>query len=122
MLDALGRGGRRLHAQEYFTHAHKPTHASTPHDDTPQESFTRIITGLTDIHESHHTGDRASTNVLITEAAQLQDRTAQSALNYMGGLDTSKVWNLWRKPLSPDNVMGDMHITTEPVLSLTTTR
>jgi hypothetical protein len=38
----------------------------------------------------------------------------------MGGLDLSVVWNLWRNPLGPDTAMGDMHITTQPVLGLTT--
>ena len=60
--------------------------------------------------------------VLIAEAKQLKDEIAESHLKYMGGLDMSVVWDLWRDPLGPDTAMGDTHITTEPVLGLTTLR
>lgn len=109
-------------AQEYFSHARELTSASGREQDTPQESFTRIMAGLTDVREARETATRTSTDTLIAEAEQVQDATAASNLKYMGGLDMSVVWDLWRNPLGPDTAMGDLHITTEPVLGLTTAR
>jgi flavin-dependent dehydrogenase len=109
-------------AEEYFSHAHDLTHAAARNQDTPEDSFTRIMAGLTDVRETHETGARTSTDVLIAEAKELKDEIAESNLKYMGGLDMSVVWNLWRDPLGPDTAMGDTHITTEPVLGLTTVR
>jgi flavin-dependent dehydrogenase len=109
-------------AEEYFSHAQELTRASAPEMDTPEESFTRLIAGLTDVREGHETATRTSTDVLIAEAGQVQDEMAESNLKYMGGLDMSVVWNLWRNPLGPDTAMGDVHITTEPMLGLTTMR
>jgi flavin-dependent dehydrogenase len=109
-------------AEEYFSHAHQLSHASVREHDTPEQSFTRIMAGLTDVREGRESGARTSTDVLIAEADEVQDEVAKSNLKYMGGLDMSVVWNLWRDPLGPDTAMGDMHITTEPVLGLTTVR
>ncbi len=111
-----------LGADEYFSHARELTRASAPEHDTPRESFTRIMAGLTDVREVRDSAARTSTDVLIAEAQDVQDDTATSTLTYMGGLDMSVVWNLWRDPLGPDTAMGDVHITTEPVLGLTTGR
>lgn len=38
----------------------------------------------------------------------------------MAHLDMSPVWNIWRDPLGADTTMGEVRITTEPVLGLTT--
>ncbi|WP_216899711.1 NAD(P)/FAD-dependent oxidoreductase [Nocardia alni] len=109
-----------LGADEYFSHAHDLTHADARLGDTPQESFTRIMTGLTDMRETGELGRRVSTRTLISEAEQIQDDAARSSVNYMGGLDMSLVWDAWRDPLGPDTAMGDIRIATEPVLGLTT--
>ena len=109
-------------AEEYFSHAHELTHVAARGQDTPEQSFTRIMAGLADVRETSETGARVSTDVLIAEASQLKDELAESNLRYLGGLDMSVVWGVWRDPLGPDTAMGDMHITTEPVLGLTTAR
>jgi hypothetical protein len=111
-------------AEQYFSHAHELARASAREHDTPQESFTRIMAGLTDVHEGQETGVRTSTDVLITQAGQVQDETAASTLTRMAGppMPMPMVWDLWRNPLGPDTAMGDVHITTEPVLGLTTVR
>ncbi|MGE2817453.1 NAD(P)/FAD-dependent oxidoreductase [Mycobacterium heidelbergense] len=106
-------------ADEYFSHAHELSRASGRDSDTAEQSFTRVMTGLTDVREGHETEVRTSTDVLIAEASQLKDHLAESNLRYMGGLDMSVVWNLWRDPLGPDTAMGDVHIVTEPLLGLT---
>ncbi|MGY2061511.1 NAD(P)/FAD-dependent oxidoreductase, partial [Nocardia gipuzkoensis] len=102
---------------EYFSHASTLTEE---HDgDTPQESFTRIIAGLTDVDESSGQQLRTQTDTIVTEAERLHEEAAETNIKYMGGLDMSPVWNIWRDPLGPDTVMGDVRITTEPVLGLT---
>jgi hypothetical protein len=84
--------------------------------------FTRIMAGLTDVHEGQETRVRTSTDVLITQAEQVQDQAAASTLTHMAGSPMPMVWGLWRNPLGPDTAMGDVHIITEPVLGLTTVR
>jgi flavin-dependent dehydrogenase len=103
---------------EYFSHAHELVHADSRADDAAIQSFTRITTGLTDVREAQETGRRTMTNTLIKEAEEVQDEAAKSNVNYMGGLDMSPVWNIWRDPLGPDTAMGDIHITTTPRLGL----
>ena len=52
------------------------------------------------------------------EAEDLGDDSAKSNVKYMGGLDMSPVWNIWRDPLGPDTAMGDVYITTTPRFGL----
>ncbi|WP_280464784.1 NAD(P)/FAD-dependent oxidoreductase [Nocardia brasiliensis] len=106
-------------SSEYFSHARTLT-TEAQGSDTPQESFTRIIAGLTDMGESTGREERIGTDTIVSEAEQVRDETAKSNVKYMGGLDMSPVWNIWRDPLGPDTVMGEVRITTEPVLGLTT--
>ncbi|MFG2000628.1 NAD(P)/FAD-dependent oxidoreductase [Spirillospora sp. NPDC048911] len=104
---------------EYFSHAHDLVHEDSRAGDAAIQSFTRITTGLTDVREASETGGRALTGTLVKEAEDVQDHTAKSSVKYMGGLDMSPVWNIWRDPLGPDTAMGDVHIVTSPRLGLT---
>ncbi|RDI60289.1 flavin-dependent monooxygenase QhpG [Nocardia pseudobrasiliensis] len=104
-------------SDEYFSHASTLTEERD--GDTPQESFTRIMAGLTDVDESSGQQRRIQTDAIVTETEHVHERAAESNIKYMGGLDMSPVWNIWRDPLGPDTVMGDMRITTDPVLGLT---
>ncbi|MEV0295459.1 NAD(P)/FAD-dependent oxidoreductase [Nocardia sp. NPDC050710] len=101
---------------EYFSHASALTEEHP--GDTPQESFTRITAGLTDMGESAGQQQRAGTGTLVSEA-ELRAEADGVNIHYMGGLDMSPVWNHWRDPLGHDTEMDDVRITTEPVLGLT---
>ncbi|WP_327120491.1 FAD-dependent oxidoreductase [Nocardia sp. NBC_01730] len=101
---------------EYFSHASSLTAVHS--GDTPQESFTRIMAGLTDVDESSGEQERAGTDTILSEAERLHPESDGVNIKYMGGLDMSPVWDHWRDPLS-DTVMGDVRITTEPILGLT---
>jgi hypothetical protein len=103
-------------SDEYFSHASSLTAARD--GDTPQESFTRIMAGLTDVDESSGEQQRAGTDTIVSEAERLHAESDGVNIKYMGGLDMSPVWDHWRDPLA-DTVMGDVRITTEPVLGLT---
>jgi flavin-dependent dehydrogenase len=103
---------------EYFAHAHELVHDESRAADDPVQSFTRITAGLTDVREAQETGQRALTHSLLKEAEDVHDEAAKSNVNYMGGLDMSPVWNIWRDPLGPDTAMGDIRITTSPLLRL----
>lgn len=105
---------------EYFSHAHELVHEESRAGDDAMQSFTRITAGLTDVREAEETGRRALTDTLVKEAEGVQDHAAKSNVNYMGGLDMSPVWNIWRDPLGPDTAMGDIHITTTPHFGLAT--
>jgi len=105
-------------SEEYFAHAHKLTDV---HDgDSPEQSFTRIMAGLTDVGETTGDQDRTGTEVIVSEAERLHTAPDTDGVNikYMGGLDMSPVWDHWRDPLS-DTEMGEIRITTEPVFGLT---
>ncbi|WP_330230391.1 FAD-dependent oxidoreductase [Nocardia sp. NBC_00508] len=104
-------------SEEYFTHASSLTEAHE--GDTPQESFTRIMAGLTDVDESSGEQQRTDTDTIVTEAELLAEEPAEVNIKYMGHLDMSPVWNIWRDPLGADTVMGEVRITTEPALGLT---
>ncbi|MFD0687236.1 NAD(P)/FAD-dependent oxidoreductase [Actinomadura fibrosa] len=103
---------------EYFSHAHGLVHEDSRAGDEAVQSFTRITAGLTDVREARETGRRTLTEALVGEAEDLQDDAAASNVNYMGGLDMSPVWNIWRDPLGPDTVMGDVRIVTSPHFGL----
>jgi flavin-dependent dehydrogenase len=106
-------------SEEYFAHAHRLTDV---HDgDSPEQSFTRIMAGLTDVGETTGEQDRTGTEVIVAEAERLHTAPDTDGVNikYMGGLDMSLVWDHWRDPLS-DTAMGEIRITTEPVFGLAT--
>jgi flavin-dependent dehydrogenase len=107
-----------LGMDEYFSHAHELVHGDSRAGDEPIQSFTQITAGLTDVREAQEAGRRTLTDVLLKEAEGVQDQAAESNVNYMGGLDMSPVWNIWRDPLGPDTAMGDIHIVTKPRLGL----
>ncbi|MFJ1461122.1 NAD(P)/FAD-dependent oxidoreductase [Nocardia wallacei] len=102
-------------ANEYFSHASTLTDVKA--GDTPEESFTRIMAGLTDVSESAGEQKRIETDTIVAEAEHVNEEGVN--IKYMGHLDMSPVWNIWRDPLGADTVMGDVRITTAPVLGLT---
>lgn len=102
---------------EYFSHATSLTEERS--GDTPQESFTRISAGLTDVDESSGQQQRAGTDTIVSEVEDLETDPDGINIHYMGGLDMSPVWNHWRDPLGQDTEMDDLRITTEPALGLT---
>ncbi|TDD58871.1 NAD(P)/FAD-dependent oxidoreductase [Kribbella antibiotica] len=104
-------------SDEYFSHASALTEAHA--DDTAQESFTRIMAGLTDVDESSGAQQRTGSDTIATKADGLHDYASGANISYMGHLDMSPVWNVWRDPLGADTAMGDLRVTTEPVLGLT---
>ncbi len=105
-------------SDEYFEHAHRLT--DVHEGDSPEQSFTRIMAGLTDVSETTGDQDRTGTEVIVSEAERLHTAPDTEGVNvkYMGGLDMSPVWDHWRDPLS-DTDMGEIRITTEPVFGLT---
>ncbi|MBU3064706.1 tryptophan 7-halogenase [Nocardia sp. NEAU-G5] len=106
-------------SEEYFAHAHRLTDVYD--GDSPEQSFTRIMAGLTDVGETTGTQERTGTEVIASEAERLHTAPDTDGVNikYMGGLDMSPVWDHWRDPLV-DTDMGEIRITTEPVFGLTT--
>lgn len=64
-------------------------------------------------------GPAGSTAAASLARAGLQ---VKSNLTHMTGPPMPMVWDLWRNPLGPESAMGDVHITAEPVLGLTTVR
>ncbi|MFB4315992.1 NAD(P)/FAD-dependent oxidoreductase [Actinomadura sp. 21ATH] len=103
---------------EYFSHAHELVHEDSRAGDEAIQSFTRITTGLTDVREAGETGRRTTTGTLEAEAEDVRDEAARSNVRYMGGLDMSPVWNIWRDPLGPDTAMGGIRIVTWPEFGL----
>ncbi|MFF0491938.1 NAD(P)/FAD-dependent oxidoreductase [Nocardia sp. NPDC004068] len=102
-------------SDEYFKHA---SNLTEEHEgDTPEESFTRIMAGLTDVDESSGEQRRTNTATIVAEVEHAEDEGVN--IKYMGKLDMSPVWNIWRDPLGADTEMGEVRITTEPVLGLT---
>lgn len=111
-------------SDEYFSHAAALTEE---HDgETAAESFTRITAGLTDVQEGSGAQQRTATSTIVSEANDYREDGGKTThlgtdLNSVGDyLDTSHVWNIWRDPLGADTTMGEVRITTEPVLGLTT--
>ncbi|SMD26351.1 NAD(P)/FAD-dependent oxidoreductase [Kibdelosporangium aridum] len=88
------------------------------HSERPVQSFTRISTGLTDVREAADAEGRVSTAAIVEAAENAKDDAAKANLKYIGGIDMSPVWNIWRDPLGPDTAMGDIRITAEPWLGL----
>ncbi|MEV0105283.1 NAD(P)/FAD-dependent oxidoreductase [Nocardia sp. NPDC050799] len=106
-------------SKEYFAHA--STLTEEHESDTNEQSFTRIMAGLTDVEETSGTQTRTATSTIVGEAEGFRDGEYAEGANieYMGHLDMSPVWNIWRDPLGADTTMGDIRITTAPVLGLT---
>jgi flavin-dependent dehydrogenase len=106
-------------SEEYFAHA--STLTEEHESDTNEQSFTRIMAGLTDVEETSGTQTRTATSTIVGEAEGFRDGDYAEGANieYMGHLDMSPVWNIWRDPLGADTTMGDIRITTAPVLGLT---
>jgi flavin-dependent dehydrogenase len=102
---------------DYFGQSQHLVHADG-HGDQPVQSFTQIITGLADVREADGATGRVTTEAIITAAETAQGEAAKSNVKYMGGIDMSPVWNIWRDPLGPDTAMGDIRIMSEPRLGL----
>jgi hypothetical protein len=94
---------------DYFGQSQHLVHADG-HGERPVRSFTQIVTGLTDVREAAGTTGRAATEA-IADAAGVK-------AGYMGGIDMSSVWNIWRDPLGPDTAMGDIRVMSQPWLGL----
>ena len=102
---------------DYFGQSEQLVH-ETNRGRQPVEAFTQIITGLTDMQEAGDAARRVTTDAIIGAAEEREDEAATSNVKYMGGLDMSVVWNIWRDPLGPDTAVGDLRVTTEPRLGL----
>ncbi|WP_328392918.1 NAD(P)/FAD-dependent oxidoreductase [Nocardia sp. NBC_00416] len=101
-------------SQEYFQHA--ATLTEEHEADSPAQSFTRIMAGLTDVEESSGAQTRTATVTIFDEADGYRADFADNAnTEYMGSIDMAPVWDLWRDPLGADTTMGDLRITTTPL-------
>lgn len=94
---------------DYFGQSQHLVHADG-HGERPVRSFTQIVTGLIDVREAAGTTGRVATEA-IADAAGVK-------AGYMGGIDMSSVWNIWRDPLGPDTAMGDIRVRSHPWLGL----
>lgn len=104
-------------ADEYFGHASRLTEAQE--GDTPETSFTKIMSGLTDMRESSGEQQLTGSETIMSEVGHLYDESAN--LNYMGGdskhntgLDMSPVWDVWRRPFS-GMADGELRVTDAPL-------
>ncbi|MGW4094951.1 NAD(P)/FAD-dependent oxidoreductase [Nocardia sp. NPDC004750] len=101
-------------SEEYFEHA--ATLTEERETDSHAQSFTMIMAGITDVHESHGTQARTATATILDEAVGYHaDNDERANTEYMGAIDMAPVWNLWRDPLGADTTMGDLRITTAPL-------
>ncbi len=96
---------------DYFGQSQRLVHDD---GDQPVQSFTKITAGLTDLGEASGSTARVATAAILDAAEDVTEPNER----YMGGIDMSPVWNIWRDPLGPDTAMGDIRITTEPRLGL----
>jgi flavin-dependent dehydrogenase len=100
-------------AGEYFAHSRPLTEA--PETDSDQLHFTRIMAGLTDPAELAGQQRRIDTATIADATGHLDGVNDK----YMGGISMRPVWDHWRDPLGADTEMGELRITTDPVLGLT---
>lgn len=108
MLTLVGRMyDEYIGMDDYFARSQRLT-AGT---DRPVQAFTRITTGLVDVGEAELDTVRVGTDVLV-------DGGSESNEAYMGGIDMSPVWNIWRDPLGPDTTMGDLRVVEHPQFGL----
>jgi flavin-dependent dehydrogenase len=126
MLALVGRMYEQfIGMDDYFAWSEQLVHESS-RGPAAVQAFTQIITGLTDISEASDADRRVTTDAIATAARDAAGETTEKAstngtrgnLSYIGGLDMSPVWNIWRDPLGADSAMGDIRITTEPRLGL----
>lgn len=75
-------------------------------------------TGLTDVKDASGGIGAVETGALMAEVGVMRGTSAKFTTSYMGGIDMSPVWNIWRDPLGPDVSMGDISIKAEPRLGL----
>jgi flavin-dependent dehydrogenase len=101
---------------EYFWQSQKLVHSDT-RQPVPVRSFTDIITGLADVRESAKADLRVGTDALVNEAEFEQDGPT-GGNRYMGGIDMSSIWDLWRDPMTQDDVMDGIVMVDSPVLGL----
>ncbi|MGW5381967.1 NAD(P)/FAD-dependent oxidoreductase [Nocardia sp. NPDC003963] len=108
-------------SEEYFEHAATLTEERAT--DSPAQSFTMIMAGITDVLESDGSQGRTATATIVDEADGYHAEYGDGAnTEYMGAIDMAPVWDLWRDPLGADVTMGDYRISTVPLGITTATR
>jgi hypothetical protein len=111
MLVLVGRMYEEyLGMDDYFARSQRLT-SDQPGTAQPVQAFTRITTGLVDVGEAELNTARVGTDVLADGGSRPNEA-------YMGGIDMSPVWNIWRDPLGPDTAMGDLRVVEHPRLGL----